>query len=142
MEEEKNVEISEKLAGTGAMPKKKRLNIAALREKDRQPVEGIFHFYELPGGVLDFSYKKYKDEPIETFSLMDGNKYTLPLGVAKHLNNSGFYEVHEYNVDENGRPSTRIGKKVRRYGFQSLEFVDDDFITDSDRIVTVTPLKG
>ncbi len=99
------------------------------RDKDREIVKGIFRFYEVPGGSMGFSFKMYKEDAVEKHTLKDGEVYPLPLGVAKHLNKSGWYPVHEFALDDNGRPLMKIGKKVRRYGFQSLEFVDIDDLT-------------
>lgn len=111
------------------------------RDKDRQKVKGKFMFYEVPQGTLSFVFRKYKEDPIERFDLLDGEIYTLPLGVAKHLNTSGWYPIHAHLVDDSGRPTMRIGQKVHRYGFQSLEFIDvDEFPTQVSEIVTVTPM--
>jgi hypothetical protein len=108
------------------------------RDRDRQSVKGIFRFYEVPGGTLSFCYKKYKGDPVEKFSLRDGEVYTIPLGVAKHLNKNCNYPVHSYAQDESGKVSMRIGQKVNRCGFQSLEFMDlDDVSTKSDEIIKV-----
>jgi hypothetical protein len=65
--------------------------------------------------------------------LFDGQIYTIPLGVAKHLNKNGWYPIYEYFKGEPGiqnmGQNMRIGKKVRRYSFNSLEFVDIDDIS-------------
>jgi len=117
---------------------KKKPNLKYQRDKDREKVKGIFKFYEVPGGELSFVYKAYKEDPVEKYTLVDGQIYTLPLGVAKHLNKNGCYPVHSYLKDEAGRVSTKIGQKVRRFGFQSLEFVDvDELSTAPSQIVTV-----
>lgn len=95
-----------------------------MRARDAEMVKGIFKFYEVPGGKLTFFYKAYKPDPIERYEMNDGEVYTIPLGVAKHLNRNCWYPVHEHEIDEHGKASTRIGKKVQRFYFQSLEFVD------------------
>lgn len=109
------------------------------RDKDREPVKGIFRFYEVPGGSLNFVFRKYKEDNVERYDLIDGDVYTIPLGVAKHLNTSGWYPVHAHQQDEQGRYVATIGKKVRRYGFQSLEFVDIEDLSEvgSPEIVEV-----
>jgi len=108
------------------------------RDKDREPVKGIFRFYEVPNGQLSFSYKEYKEDEVETKTLVDGQIYTLPLGMAKHLNKRGSYPRHEYLKDEAGNVSMKIGQKVRRFGFQSLEFVDvEELSMEPSQIVTV-----
>lgn len=117
-------------------------NLKYQRDKDREPVRGIFRFYEVPGGQMSFVYKAYKQDPIERFDLVDGAIYTIPLGVAKHLNKNGWYPVHQYMTDENGRASMKIGQKVRRFGFQSLEFVDIDDITPVGGPLTTVELTG
>ena len=94
------------------------------RDKDRELVRGIFKFHECPGGWLHFSFRKYKQDQVENYDLLDGEVYTIPLGVAKHLNKSGWYPVHAFAQTESGVPVAKIGQKVRRYGFSSLEFVD------------------
>jgi len=114
-------------------------NLRYQRDKDREMVRGIFRFYEVAGGGVSFSYKAYKEDPVERYDLIDGKVYSLPLGVAKHLNKNGWYPVHTYTKNEEGTPSQRIGQKVQRFGFQSLEFVDiDDISMDPvQHIVTV-----
>lgn len=99
------------------------------RDKDREMVKGIFKFYEVQGGSMSFVYKAYKEDPVERYDFIDGHVYTIPLGVAKHLNKNGWYPVHAYAMDENGKASMKIGQKVRRFGFNSLEFVDIDDLT-------------
>lgn len=119
----------------GKTPKQ---NLRYQRDKDREPVKGIFKFYEVPGGTMKFSYKEYKADPVERFELTDGETYTLPLGVAKHLNKRGSYPVHAHAMDANGGPMLKIGQKKRRFGFQSLEFIDpEDFSTVDSGILTV-----
>lgn len=117
---------------------KKKPNLKYLRDKDREKVKGIFRFHEVPGGTLEFPFKKWKEDPVEMFKLIDGQQYTIPLGVAKHLNTSGAYPVHQHAMSEDGKSMLKVGKKVRRYSFQSLEFVDiEDFPSgDSSEILT------
>jgi hypothetical protein len=108
------------------------------RDKDRELVKGIFRFYEVPGGSMSFVFKVYKEDPVERFDFVDGEVYKIPLGVAKHLNKNGWYPVHVHSMDEIGKPSMRIGQKVRRFGFQSLEFVDiEDLAFGDKQIITV-----
>lgn len=121
---------------------KKVFNSNAEREKDRTPVRGVFEFHEVPGGRMEFSYKMHKGEDVLTYkgdtALVDGQIYTLPLGVAKHLNKNGWYPVHSYSQDEDGNKVARIGQKVRRFGFRSLEFMDiEDLSQNGSSLVTV-----
>ena len=121
---------------------KKKVNIHYQHDKDREMVKGIFRFHEVEGGSMEFVFKMYKEDPVERFLLVDGQIYTLPLGVARHLNKNGWYPVHAYAMDENGKASMKIGQKVRRFSFQSLEFVDvDDLSIDDKQIVSVEMLQ-
>ena len=114
-------------------------NLRYMCDRDRQKVKGIFHFYECEGATLDFVYRAYKWDDIERYSFVDGEIYEIPLGVAKHLNKNGWYPEHVYKLDANGKPEQRIGQKRRRYGFQSLEFIDPEEIGQAraSEIITV-----
>lgn len=118
---------------------KPKVNLKYLRDKHREPVRGKFIFHEVPGGSMSFVFREFKEDDVERYDLTDGEIYTLPLGVAKHLNKNCWYPVHTYAQDENGKPVQKIGQKVRRCSFQSLEFVDIEDLTPtgSDGIVTV-----
>lgn len=107
---------------------KKKLNLEFMREKDRQPVKGMFKFHEVPGGQLDMSIKIYPGDQVETYSFKDGEVKTIPLGVAKHLNKNGWYPEYSYVQGENLQNVATMTKKIRRFNFSSLEFMDiDDF---------------
>lgn len=117
---------------------KAKQNLRYQRDKDREMVKGIFRFFELPGGSMSFVFKAYKEDQVEKYDFVDGETYSIPLGVARHLNKNGWYPVHQYAVDENGKPMMKVGQKVRRFGFQSLEFIDiEDLTLENRQIVTV-----
>jgi len=126
---------------------KKQINLQYQRDKDREMVKGIFRFYEVPGGSMSFNFKKYKNDLVERFDLIDGQVYTIPLGVAKHLNNDCWYPEYGFIPGEtqvatgfNSMTGTgmRITKKVKRCSFNSLEFMDlEDVPTTSSPIITV-----
>ena len=107
-----------------AVKKTTRQSYKFQRDKDQEPVKGIFRFYEVAGGCLSFVFKAWKEDQVENYTLNDGAVYTLPLGVAKHLNKNGWYPIHAYSKDESGINLMKVGQRVRRFGFQSLEFVD------------------
>lgn len=118
-------------------------NLNYLREKDSRLVRGIFKNFETPGGEVRFVYRKYKGEEIKKYVLRDGETYSIPLGVAKHLNNNCNYPVHAYTTNEEGVPTMRVGKRVNRFGFQSLEFMGLDDLNPNPQqnvIVTAEPL--
>jgi len=117
--------IAEKQVALNPVPATKG-SLQYQRDKDREKVRGIFRFHEVPGGTLSFCFKKYKGDPVERFDMVDGMTYSIPLGVAKHLNTNVCYPVHAYTLGEGGTHAVNVGKKVRRCSFQSLEFVDMD----------------
>lgn len=93
-------------------------------EKDHEMVKGIFRFHELPGGEMGFVFRKHFGDKIKKYTMKDGEVYTVPRMVAKHLNSNCSYPSYDYKPDEKGIPVTTIAEKVRRCSFQSLEFVD------------------
>lgn len=111
-----------------------------LRDRDRELVRGRFVFYESPGAAMKFSYRAYSGDDVATYELVDNQIYSLPLGVAKHLNKNGWYPVHQYAVDEDGKPVQKIGNKVRRFGFQSLEFIDP--VDIGEDVVNLTTVEN
>lgn len=103
-----------------------KLTLEQQRKADRAMVKGIFKFHEVPGGEIRFSFKKYKEDPVENFTLVDGQIYTIPKGVAKHLNNNCWYPEYDFVKGEDVKNIYAIKNKVRRTSFSSLEFMDDD----------------
>jgi hypothetical protein len=108
-------------------------NFEYLRDKDAQVVRGKFIFHEVPGGVLKFPFRKWKGDPIKTYTLKDGEIYEIPLGLAKHLNKECKYPVHSYAMEEDKSLKSIIGNWVRRCSFQSLEFVEIEDLTPVGR---------
>jgi hypothetical protein len=131
---------------------KPKINLKYQRDKMREKVTGIFRFFEVPGGGISFNYREFKEDPIERFDMTDGETYTIPLGVARHLNKNGWYPEYGYfqaegsmNGLKTGVPADnrvmRIAKKIYRYGFQSLEFIDiDDIPSAGSEILQVETL--
>lgn len=114
-----------------------------MRDKDREMVRGMFRFFEVPGGSMQFSFKKYKQDEVETFNLVDGEIYTIPRGVALHLSNNCWYPEHSYKQDEYGKPSMMISKRKRRCTFEPLDFMEANDLNDlkPSNLETVTLLK-
>lgn len=123
--------------------KKPAKNLLWNRDKDREIVKGMFKFYEVPGGVMSFVYRAYKQDKTERYDLVDGEIYSIPLGVARHLNKNGWYPIHAYAMNEVGVPTMKLGQKKRRFGFQSLEFVDIDDLSEErgNSIITVEHMR-
>lgn len=117
--------------------KTSKIALETQRKRDREMVKGIFKFYEVPGGEMKFSFKKYKEDPVENYTFVDGHIYTIPRGVAKHLVNDCWYPEYDYVKGEDFRSAYAIKNKVHRCGFQSLEFMDDDLTAESKQIVEV-----
>lgn len=122
-----------------ADPKKAaKERLQKLMQEESRKVKGIFKCYECPGASTTFSVKKYPGQQIQTYTFTDGKEYEIPLWVARHLNgidacapevkgkvNSCAYPVHQYHVDPaTGTSSIEVGTVRRRYGFQSLDFME------------------
>lgn len=119
--------------------KAKKVNLTFQRDKDREMVKGIFRNFETRGGVLRFVFKGYPGDPVKTYTFHDGETVTIPLGVAKHLNRNCWTPSYSYlNTDTvkgfgaRGRSMEVVGKQ-RRFGFQSLEFIDLEDMTMDGR---------
>jgi hypothetical protein len=107
------------------------------RDKDREKVRGKFIFHEVPGGTMQCSTRFYKEDPVENWTFVDGQIYSIPLGVAKHLNKNCWYPEYEFAKNEDMQNVQRIGRKTRRCSFQSLEFVDIEDLTPTPELYTV-----
>lgn len=117
---------------------KMRKNLEYMRDRDRELVRGVFHYYEVPGGMHKFDYRGHKGDAIEKYTLFDGEVATIPLGVARHLNEAPRYPVYEYMPSDGNSYGTqtevkgvglnrrlmRITSYRKRMGFESLEFRD------------------
>ena len=95
--------------------------IEKLREEEAKPVKGIFKNLECSGGAIRFVYRKFKGDPVDTYTLEDGKEYELPLGVARHLNTNCAYPVYKSELS-NERLVDVPGRMVNRYAFLSTEF--------------------
>lgn len=115
--------------------------LEAQRIADRELVRGIFRYHETPGGEIGFAYRAYKADPLETYVLKDGETYTIPLGVAKHLNMQGRcdYPTYDYKNDESGRPVMGVSQRIRRMSFQNVDFATP---TPSKKSVKADPFKS
>ena len=114
----------------------KKVNSQAYeRAKGEEIVRGIFRFWEVPGGVLEFNFKgKFKGDQVEDWSFTDGEERRIPLKIAQHLNMSGKVPEHSHATGTDGRSVVKIGRVTSRYGFESLEFLPVSEIGDSDPV--------
>ena len=138
-----------------------RKKIERMRDRDAELVSGIFRNRENPAnsyqmGSVTFMYKKWPGEEYKTYHLVDGERYKLPRGVVHHLNNNCFYREYVHLPGEKGETGIRTAyndgslraekmqasRKVHRYEFVPLDFMDDDLDMRpaSDLVeVTVSP---
>lgn len=144
--------VSDAVNLTASQKEDAKKNLKKKRDKYREKVRGRFMFFEVPGGALSFVHREFKGDPIERYYFKDGGVYEIPLGVARHLNMNGWYPEygyvpHEKGIQESPNPvfgqfASKITRKVHRYGFQSLEFLDvDDLPTVSSQVVTVETVQ-
>jgi hypothetical protein len=96
--------------------------LAKMHEADNILVKGIFTCLEPKGGDITFPYRKYKEDKTVNYHFEDGKEYEIPICVAKHLNNCG-WEVNAHLLDKNGDTYVGIGKKEKRFVFQSNELI-------------------
>lgn len=84
-------------------------------EKDR-PVTGTFLNVECPGQPAKICGKYYKG--MEYFSKVfeDGERCTIPLSVARFINERIKYDQHSFILDEKGQP-IKSEKSIPRYKF-------------------------
>lgn len=102
----------------------------AKRAEERKLVRGIFRFHEVPGGQMDFMFRKYKGDELTKYSMKDGEVYEVPLGVARHLNTNCWYPIYGHNDKSQqevaGSAIMSVKEKIRRCSFQSLDFVESE----------------
>lgn len=105
------------------------------RNEETKMVKGIFQFFECPNATAHIFVSKYSGVQPFNQVMEDGKEYEIPLYVARHLNGiditaeaiegkvgSCSYPVHSHILDGMGNPTVSVGKRVRRFGFQSMEF--------------------
>ena len=116
--------------------------------EETKTVRGRFRNFETPGASATIMVQKYPGVPMFNKSMIDNEVYEIPLYVARFLNGVDItakaanekihtcsYAVHGFSwdhgqpmpgarEDERGIPVPIVGvaKRVRRYGFESLEF--------------------
>ena len=104
-------------------------------EKDTRKVKGIFKNNEVQGAPVSFSFQRYKEIPLETYTFEDGVMYEVPYMIAHHLNNNGWYPVYQHIEEGDGKFRQKMGRKIQRFNFIPLDFIDESSL-DKD-IITV-----
>lgn len=113
----KDLQINVKEVRTDETKKKnEELRIKQFKE-DSKLVKGIFKNLEVKGGDLEFAYRKYKEDPIRIYHFEDGKEYEIPMGVAKHINNSTKVPIHSDLLGPDGKRTLQVGKYRERYQF-------------------------
>lgn len=128
--------------------RKDRLHAFVVEES--KLVKGRFRCFDNPGSSVRIQVRKYKELPMFDKTMIDEGTYEVPLYVARHLNgidatathingkvNSCSYPIHGFKAVGDQLPGSQevmgpdgltlaprdnIVKRVRRYGFESLEF--------------------
>lgn len=131
---------------------KKRIEREKIR--DSELVTGIFKNLENPktrdsSGMLSFSLCKYENEPFKNYTLYDGQKYTLPRYVWKHIANLAKKEYRHLGNgfdglqagiapnDMNQENSMVVATFKPRFAYVPLDFVIDDIDTPENKLAHV-----
>ena len=91
-------------------------SIEAMTPETDKKVTGTFLNVECPGQPGKVSGLYYKGMQYFTKVFEDGERCTIPLSVARWINERSAYEQHSYLQDEKGSP-IKTGKKQPRYKF-------------------------
>lgn len=109
----------------GSLINKTPVNTEAIEamtpETDRM-VSGVFRNVETPGQPAKICCRLYKGMRPFNQVLEDGQNYTIPLSVARHINSNCCYPIHGYLLDDKGNQVKGIGRYVHRYQFVSQDF--------------------
>lgn len=62
--------------------------IKKMRKEYETPIKGQFEFVDAEGGFFEFTERMFPGDPIQTIQLIHGEICTIPLGLAKRLNNT------------------------------------------------------
>lgn len=106
---------------------KKKLE--ALKEKERDEdsrlVTGTFYNRESKNAIAKFPYKKYKEDSYVIYEFENGRTYTIPVGVANHINKGTQVKERDYAVGPDGSKKlyTVIRSLRNRFEFVSTQFI-------------------
>lgn len=98
-------------------------SIEAMTEKEDVMVSGVFKNLENPGDSGFISCRFRKGQPIFTKRFFDGEIATIPLSVAKHINQRCAYEKHGYEIDDKGNHKKIVESRKQRYQFVSTDYM-------------------
>lgn len=106
--------------------------IEKMRLRDRELTAGTFRFHEVKGGHMKFTTHFWKGDPVETWLLVDGCRYALPRGLAKHLRDTGKYISYPGSTDLHN-PIKRGKEILNRYSFERDDFDEVEDINSLPR---------
>lgn len=111
------------------------------RERKSKPVTGKFLFNECPGGEIIFRFGEFPGEPRKTYTMRHDNIYTIPLGVAIHLNDNCSYSEFQHNLDAGKAVNAEqmyVQSKIHRTNFIPMDWSQDVGNTTGKSIAQVT----
>jgi hypothetical protein len=114
----------EKIVEKGGQPEYK---FEKQRTDEARLIKGIFQDNEIKGGTIKFPFKKFKGDPIVTYTFTDGCEYEIPLALVKHLNSGCFYQEDAYCgnglLSPDGKPLKNPNpKRKHRFTFKTSEY--------------------
>lgn len=112
MAKQRSVLIHNAISKTVANPE----SILAMTPETDKNVTGTFVNVECPGQPARICAKYYKKMPYFEKTFIDNEKATIPLSVARWINEECFTQQHTNILDEAGNPTKGL-KKIPRYKF-------------------------
>jgi hypothetical protein len=98
-------------------------------QKESQMVTGVFRDLEVgPGGNIKCNIKKYPWDQVESYHFIDGHTYTIPLHVARYLNEECRYPVYGHNVNPNAKEGEKVKQIVNQWNHR-FAFISSEVLT-------------
>jgi hypothetical protein len=110
-------------------PEKTAEEVKKLQKEHNKMVKGMFEFVDAQGGWLDFTYRFFKEDPLQTMRLIHGEICELPMGIVRHLNNT-YKKIRSFDhsspekaaeLTKRGVPNTVV--KQSRIRFTPMEMM-------------------
>jgi len=105
--------------------KEAQAKIEKLQAEDSKISKIRFINHKSKGGLLEFTFKKYKEDPYIDYKLKDGETYDLPMAVINHINNDCIEPLREYEKDAYGKTllTTKVVGHDRKYECVPVNFM-------------------
>jgi hypothetical protein len=97
-------------------------SLEAMTPESDKMVTGIFVNIESPGQTAKICGKYYKGMQYFNRVFQDNERVTIPLSVARFINERCFHEQHTYLLDEAGNP-IKHPRPIARYKFITESYV-------------------